>query len=244
VETYTVSYSSIAELFGYAGGILLVVLFSLGCIAQSFNSFYRDYLIGKELYLLWPSENKEKQGKQVKEEKVALLFKVERGRIERINNIDEFAVFRAWLLSFPANMVKSYDWNDTLQRVQMIRGRALSDLDLYNFYEELARLKDTINSSEEYRRRLSEKEDIPLTSIFDKQVVVKDSYEFDYDRRRPFYKNVVVHQLSSRDQWILFQNEGKVKLEEVFDEKYLENVLVYRVDSYDFQEDQLPIEQL
>lgn len=88
VEAYTVSYSSIAELFGYAGGVLLVVLFTLGCIAQSFNSFYRDYLIGRELYLLWPTEEKEKQGKQVKEEKVALLDRKERGKIERINDIN------------------------------------------------------------------------------------------------------------------------------------------------------------
>lgn len=134
VETYTVSYSSIAELFGYAGGVILVVLFTLGCIAQSFNSFYRDFLIGRELYLVWPTEEKEKQGKQVKEEKETLLDHKERGNIERINNINEFAVFRAWLLFFPANMIKSYDWNENLHRVQMIRGRALFDLDLYHFY--------------------------------------------------------------------------------------------------------------
>ena len=134
VETYTVSYSSIAELFGYAGGLLLVVLFTLGCIAQSFNSFYRDYLIGKELYLLWPIQHKQKQGKQLKEENVALLDRKERATIQKINDINEFAVFRTWLLSFLANMIKSYDWNDNLHRVQLIRGRALNDLDLYNFY--------------------------------------------------------------------------------------------------------------
>jgi hypothetical protein len=40
----------------------------------------------------------------------------------------------------------------------------------------LAKVRDTINSSEKYKDRLSDKEDIPLTSIFDKQVIAGDSY--------------------------------------------------------------------
>lgn len=56
----------------------------------------------------------------------------------------------------------------------------------------------------------------------------------------PFYDNVVAHQLSSRDQWIVFQNESKIQLEEVFDQKYLNNVLVYKV-SYDYAEEALPL---
>ncbi len=82
--------------------------------------------------MLWPSENKEKHEKKVKEGKALLLDKAERSKIKLINNIDEFAVFKAWLLSFPARMINSYHWNSTLQRVQLIRVRALNDLDLYN----------------------------------------------------------------------------------------------------------------
>lgn len=33
METYNVTYSSVTELLGYAGGIILIVLFALGCIA-------------------------------------------------------------------------------------------------------------------------------------------------------------------------------------------------------------------
>lgn len=106
----------------------------------------------------------------------------------------------------------------------------------------MARVKDTINSSEEYKDRLSEKEAIPLTSIFDKQVISRGSYEFDYSEDRPFYYNVVAHQLSSRDQWIIFQNESRVQLEQVFDQKYLDNVLIYKVESYDYAEGALPLE--
>lgn len=44
----------------------------------------------------------------------------------------------------------------------------------------MAKIKDTINSSEQYKGRLSEKEVIPLTSIIEKQVICRYSYEFDY----------------------------------------------------------------
>lgn len=106
----------------------------------------------------------------------------------------------------------------------------------------MAKVKDTINSREEYKGRLSEKEAIPLTSIPDKQVITRDSYEFNYSKNRPFYHNVFVHQLSSRDQWIISQNESKVQLQEIFDQKYLDNVLVYKVESYDYGEEALPLE--
>lgn len=53
-ETYAVSYSTIAELFGYAGGISLIIICVIGWIVQNFNTYYKEFLIGKELYLLWP----------------------------------------------------------------------------------------------------------------------------------------------------------------------------------------------
>jgi hypothetical protein len=52
----------------------------------------------------------------------------------------------------------------------------------------------------------------------------------------------VAHQLSSRDQWIISQNESEVQLENVFDRKYLDNVLVYKVESYDYAEEPLPLQ--
>jgi hypothetical protein len=74
IETYTVSYTSITELFGYLGGIMLVILSVLGCIAQSFNTYYKEYLIGKELYLLWPNKKVSKSSEE-KDEKVPLMNK-------------------------------------------------------------------------------------------------------------------------------------------------------------------------
>lgn len=73
-ESYVVTYSSVTELLGYAGGILLVVLLVLGCIAQSFNNYYKEYLIGRELYLLWPKKGERERG-EVREERVPLINK-------------------------------------------------------------------------------------------------------------------------------------------------------------------------
>jgi hypothetical protein len=57
-------------------------------------------------------------------------------------------VFRTWILSFFAKMSKSYDWNDNLFKVHMIRRKVLEDLDLYHFYIKLLQIKDTINSNQ------------------------------------------------------------------------------------------------
>lgn len=63
-ETYTVTYPSIAELFGFAGGIILVLIFVIGCIPQSFNTYYKEYLIGRTLYLYWTTKNKKKKNNE------------------------------------------------------------------------------------------------------------------------------------------------------------------------------------
>ncbi len=46
VETYNITYPNIMELIGYFGGITFLVFLILGCMASSFNTYYRDYLIG------------------------------------------------------------------------------------------------------------------------------------------------------------------------------------------------------
>ena len=73
MESYVVSYSSITELLGYAGGIILVVLFVLGCIAQSFNNYYKECLIARELYLLWPKRKERAEKSEIREERVPLM---------------------------------------------------------------------------------------------------------------------------------------------------------------------------
>jgi membrane protein YqaA with SNARE-associated domain len=130
----------------------------LGCIASSFNTYYKDYLIGKELYSFWIEKHKVMKREAYKEK----LMKEEGGEIERenavfiedqskqyleiINNFGEFSVFKAWLLSFPAVITKSYGWNDTLSKVRMIQQKAKEDLDLFSFYKKLALVTDAINS--------------------------------------------------------------------------------------------------
>jgi hypothetical protein len=36
----------------------------LGCIAQSFNTYYKEFLIGKELYLICPNQSKKEMLKK------------------------------------------------------------------------------------------------------------------------------------------------------------------------------------
>lgn len=77
----------------------------------------------------------------------------------------------AWLLSFPAAIINSYEWNDTLSKVHTLRQQARSDLDLFNFYKQLVQLKDAINSNP--NNRLSANRDIPITAIYDKKLIMK-----------------------------------------------------------------------
>lgn len=77
----------------------------------------------------------------------------------------------AWLLSFPAAIINSYEWNDTLSKVHKLRQQARSDLDLFNFYKQLVQLKDAINSNP--NNRLSANRDIPITAIYDKKLIMK-----------------------------------------------------------------------
>lgn len=77
----------------------------------------------------------------------------------------------AWLLSFPAAIKNSYDWNDTLSKVHMLQQQARRDLDLINFYKQLVELKDAINANP--NNRLSANRDIPITSIYDKKLITK-----------------------------------------------------------------------
>lgn len=62
-ETYTLTYPSISELFGYAGGIIVMIIFVLGCIAQSFNTYYKEYLVGRSLYLYWSTKSRRRKNK-------------------------------------------------------------------------------------------------------------------------------------------------------------------------------------
>lgn len=77
----------------------------------------------------------------------------------------------AWLLSFPAAIKNSYDWNDTLFKVHILQQQAKRDLNLFNFYKQLVQLKDAINSNP--NNRLSANRDIPITAIYDKKLIMK-----------------------------------------------------------------------
>lgn len=101
-------------------------------------------------------------------------------------------------------MIRSYDWNANLSKIHKIRSKAAEDTDLFLFCEKLAKVRDTLNSNQQLR--LSANPAIPLSSIYPKKVV-KEASRFDYDSVRPLYKNVIAHQLSSRDQWRLFRAE-------------------------------------
>lgn len=69
-ETYTVTYPSIAELFGFGGGIILVIISVLKCIAQSFNTYYKEYLVGRSLYLFWSTKARKNRNKNKKKERL------------------------------------------------------------------------------------------------------------------------------------------------------------------------------
>ena len=53
-EQYTLQYPNIYELFGYLGGIIIVVYAGLWFLPSSFNNFYQKYLIAKEIYYYKP----------------------------------------------------------------------------------------------------------------------------------------------------------------------------------------------
>jgi hypothetical protein len=110
--------------------------------------------------------------------------------------------------------------------VQMIRSKVANDLDLFTFYSKLAQIRDTINSNQEHR--LKANKDIPLTSIYDKRIIL-DKINYQYDQYGRFYSNIFAHQLSSKDQWRLYNAED-IKLEDIFDKKYLQSVYLAKPD--------------
>lgn len=112
----------------------------------------------------------------------------------------------AWLLSFPASIINSYDWYDTLSKVHILQQQARSDLDLFNFYKLLFQLKDAINSNPNYR--LSANRDIPITAIYDKKLVTRAG-PYYYPRSDRYFEDVLHHEMSSREQWILSKAERR-----------------------------------
>ena len=112
----------------------------------------------------------------------------------------------AWLLSFPASVINSYDWNDTLSKVHLLRQQARNDLDLFNFYKLLFQLKDAINSNPKYR--LSANRNIPITTIYDKQLIT-NAMPYYYPQSDRYFKDVLYHEMSSREQWILSKAERR-----------------------------------
>lgn len=77
----------------------------------------------------------------------------------------------AWILSFPAALISSYDWNDTLFKVHLLQQQARIDLDLFTFYKSMVEVKDAINANP--NNKLSANTDIPITSIYDKKLVLR-----------------------------------------------------------------------
>lgn len=138
--------------------------------------------------------------------------------MQQLNGLSELRILEAFLLRPLGWVSGNYNFNETLRGVTLVQDRVTRDLDFSQLYLSLYTLRDAISK----RIRKDINPPINLLDVFFKKIVNPNPNAFTIDRLRNYAKQ---HQLSSYEQMVVARAmEARIRIQEIFDSKFLENV--------------------
>lgn len=141
MQKHTVQGDKFYETWGIIGGLVAFFVFGFATCARSFNQYKLNYTIARELYLFDIRKKKEARARaRGKAKKTREQIK----ELSQANHLNEAELLLAYLLSFPAALVRDYNLTHTLRRVSLLMQFVEKDMCLYNTYKNLYHFQDVL----------------------------------------------------------------------------------------------------